>query len=342
MATVPVMAPVQAPGLSGELYLYCQKRVRYCTAFADEIMTPAKTEDTSTPLRETRGLLFGLCGVAGFSATLPATRVAVAHLDPLLVGLGRSVVAGILAALLLWATRQPFPQRSQFKSLALAAACVIVGFPLLSSWAMVNLPAAHAAIMIGVIPLLTAAASALRSGERPSTGFWLTGLAGAALIIGYAFAGGAAHMQLADAALLGAALVVAVGYAEGGRLAQSLGGWQTICWALVLAAPFLVLPVLYAGLRHGLAAPLQSWLGFAYVAVVSQLLAFFLWYQGLALGGVARVSQVQLLQPFMTLGVAALLLGEPVTPSMLAFAVAVAAVVGIGRRMPIYTPEKHP
>lgn len=288
-----------------------------------------------SPTRETRGMLLGLCGVAGFSVTLPATRVAVAHLDPLLVGLGRAVVAGLLAALLLWATRQPFPRRAQFKSLALSAACVVLGFPLLSSLAMRSLPAAHAALMVGVIPLLTVAASALRGGERPSVGFWGAALGGAALVLGYALTKGDGRLQAADALLLAAALVVAVGYAEGGRLARSLGGWQAICWSLVFAAPFLLPPVIYSGLRHGLAAPLQSWLGFAYVSVVSQLLAFFLWYQGMALGGVARVSQVQLLQPFMTLGVAALLLGEPVTPSMLAFAVAVAAVVGVGRRMPI-------
>lgn len=288
-----------------------------------------------SPARETRGMLLGLCGVAGFSATLPATRIAVAHLDPVLVGLGRSVVAGILAALLLWATRQPWPRRAQLRGLAVAAACVVVGFPLLSSLAMHSLPAAHAAIMIAIIPLLTAAASALRSGERPSAGFWLASLAGGVLILAFALFSGAGGWQAADGVLLLAALVVAIGYAEGGRLARTLGGWQVICWALVIAAPFLLLPVGYALGRHGLAAPLESWLGFGYVSVVSQLLAFFLWYQGLALGGVARVSQVQLLQPFLTLGVAALLLGESITPAMLAFAVAVAATVAVGRRMPI-------
>jgi drug/metabolite transporter (DMT)-like permease len=276
-----------------------------------------------------------LCGVAGFSVTLPATRIAVAYLDPVLVGLGRSLVAGVIAAVLLWLTRQPLPSRAQFKSLALAAAGVIVGFPLLSSWAMQSLPAAHGAIMVAIIPLFTAAAGALRTGDRPSAGFWIASLAGSLLIISFAAFSGAGKLQMADAALILAAFVVAVGYAEGGRLASSMGGWQVICWALVIAAPFLLPPVVLAYLRHGATAPPQAWLGFAYVSVVSQLLAFVLWYQGLAMGGVIRVSQVQMFQPFMTLGVAALLLGESITPAMLVFALAVAFSVAIGRRMPI-------
>lgn len=285
--------------------------------------------------RETLGLLIGLCGVAGFSVTLPATRLAVAYLDPTLVGLGRSLVAAIPAAALLWATRQPLPSRTQFKSLALAAAGVIVGFPLLSSWAMQSLPAAHGAIMVAIIPMFTAAAGALRTGERPAAGFWLASLAGSLLIVAFAAFSGAGSLQTADAVLILAALLVALGYAEGGRLARAMGGWQVICWALVIAAPFLLAPVAIAFLRHGADAPLQAWLGFGYVSVVSQLLAFIFWYQGLAMGGVVRVSQVQLLQPFMTLGVAGLLLGEHITPAMIAFALAVAATVAVGRRMPI-------
>ena len=285
--------------------------------------------------RETLGLLLGLCGVAGFSVTLPATRLAVAYLDPTLVGLGRSLVAAILAGALLLMTRSPLPSRAQAKSLAVAAAGVIVGFPLLSSWAMQSLPAAHGAILVAILPLFTAVAGALRTGERPSAGFWLAGLAGSMLVASFALFNGAGGWQGADAVLILASLAAAVGYAEGGRLARAMGGWQVICWALVIAAPFLLFPVAWAYLRHGAEAPLQSWLGFGYVAVVSQLMAFVLWYQGLALGGVVRVSQVQLLQPCMTLGVAALLLGESVTPAMVVFALAVAASVAVGRRMPI-------
>jgi drug/metabolite transporter (DMT)-like permease len=307
-------------------------------------MTNTTSQDSimqapATRSREKLGLLLGLCGVAGFSATLPATRLAVAYLDPTLVGLGRSLVAGILAATLLWLTRQPLPSRVQTKSLAVAAAGVIVGFPLLSSWAMQSLPAAHGAILVAILPLFTAIAGALRTGERPSAGFWLASLAGSILVAAFAVFSGAGGWQSADGLLMLASLAAAVGYAEGGRLARTMGGWQVICWALVITAPFLLLPVALAFLRHGAEAPLQAWLGFGYVSVVSQLIAFVLWYQGLALGGVVRVSQIQLLQPFMTLGVAALLLRESVTPAMIVFALAVAATVAVGRHMPIAGAE---
>ena len=284
---------------------------------------------------ESKGFTLGFLAIAGFSLTLPATRVAVAHLDPTLVGLGRSLVAAVLAALLLWLTRQPLPTRSQLKSLVLVAAGVIIGFPLLSAWAMQQLPAAHAAIVIAVLPLFTAIAGAIRMRERPSAGFWITSLAGSALVIAFAVASGAGSLQTADIMLLAAAALCAVGYAEGGRLAKRMGGWQVICWALVLTAPFLVIPVAWAVYRHGISAPTAAWLGFAYVSVISQFFAFFLWYQGLALGGVVRVSQIQLAQPFLTISASALLLGEHITPMMLGFALAVAATIALGRSMPV-------
>lgn len=298
-------------------------------------MTNSATKTPAAFSRETMGMLLGLCGVVGFSATLPATRLAVAHLDPTLVGLGRSLVAAILAAVILRTTRQALPSRAQIKSLALAAAGVIVGFPLLSSWAMQSLPAAHGAILVAILPLFTAVAGALRTGDRPSAGFWLASLAGSIMVAAFAAFSGVGGWQGADAVLILASLAAAVGYAEGGRLARTMGGWQVICWSLVIAAPFLLLPVALAFLRHGADAPLRSWLGFCYVSVVSQLMAFVLWYQGMAMGGVVRVSQVQLLQPFMTLAVAALLLRETVTPAMIAFALAVVAIVAVGRRLPI-------
>ena len=297
-------------------------------------MTVATT-NASSASRETLGLLLGLGAVAGFSVTLPATRVAVAYLDPTVVGLGRSLLAGILAALLLLATRQALPSRAQLGSLAVAAAGVIVGFPLLSSWAMRGLPASHGAILVAILPLFTAVAGALRAGDRPSPGFWLASLAGSGTVVAFALFSGAGTWQAGDTALILASLAAAVGYAEGGRLARTMGGWQVICWALVIAAPFLAWRVGLAIHHHGLGAPVQAWLGFAYVSVVSQLLAFVLWYQGLALGGIARVSQVQLLQPFFTLGAAAVLLGEAVTPAMIAFALVVIATVALGRRMPV-------
>ena len=288
---------------------------------------------------ETRGLWYGFFGVAGFSLTLPATRVAVAHFDPVLVGLGRALVAAVLAAVLLAVTRQTWPSRVHIKGLLIVIAGVIVGFPLLSSWAMRDVPAAHAAIVIGIVPLATALAAVFRTGERPSRGFWMTSMLGSAAVITFAFISGAGQLQAADFLLLMGVAAVALGYAEGGRLAQSLGGWQVICWALVIAAPFLLVPVGWVAWQQDLNnlwnVPWSAWLAFGYVSVVSQWLAFFLWYHGMALGGIARVSQMQLLQPFLTLVAAGLFFGESVTGTMLIFALVVVAIVAVGKNMPV-------
>jgi drug/metabolite transporter (DMT)-like permease len=291
---------------------------------------------------ETAGLWYGLLGVLGFSLTLPATRVAVAFLDPTVVGLGRALVAALLAAVLLAATRQRRPSREELGRLAIVAGGVILGFPLLSAWALRQVPSAHGAIVIGLLPLATALAAAIRVGERPSWQFWLAGLVGSAAVIGFAATTGAGSMQAADLALLGAVAAGALGYAEGGRLARTLGGWQVISWALVLAAPFISIPVALAVWQHGLAAPPSAWLSFGYVAVVSQFLAFFAWYRGLALGGVARVSQLQLLQPFLTLVASALLLHEQVTLATMLVALVVVLAVAVGRKAPIARPVAEP
>jgi drug/metabolite transporter (DMT)-like permease len=288
---------------------------------------------------ETTGLWYGLLGVLGFSLTLPATRVAVAYLDPSVVGLGRALVAAALAAALLAITRQRRPARSELGSLAIVAGGVILGFPFLSAWALRQVPAGHGAIVIGLLPLATALVAAVRVGERPSWQFWLASLAGSAAVVAFAVAAGAGGLHAADLALLGAVAAGALGYAEGGRLARTLGGWQVICWALLLAAPFVSIPVGVALWRHGADAPPAAWLGFAYVAVISQLLAFFAWYRGLALGGVARVSQIQLLQPFLTLLASALLLREQVTPATLLVALVVLLAVALGRRAVVARPR---
>lgn len=280
---------------------------------------------------ETLGLGYGFLGVLGFSLTLPATRVAVADLDPNIVGLGRGCVAAILAMTVLWTTHQPVPARKYWGSLVIVAAGVIFGFPLLSAWAMQQLPAAHGAVVNGILPLATAIAATIRIGERPSFRFWIASVVGSSTIILFAIISGAG-LHSADVALLFAGVAAAVGYAEGGRLARILGGWQVISWALVLSAPILTLPTAIAVWQHGLSASPTAWLGFGYVSIVSQFLAFFAWYKGLAMGGVARVGQIQLLQPFLTIFAAAFLLGEKITPITLAAACIVIASVALGIR----------
>lgn len=281
------------------------------------------------------GLMYGFLGVLGFSLTLPATRVAVLDLDPIWVGLGRGFVAAILAAIALHLTRQKFPTLHQWRSLVIVSLGVVLGFPLLSAWAMQRLPAAHGAVILGLLPLVTAIAGVIRAGDRPSRQFWIASSIGSLTVVGFGIISGAGHLHPADLALLIAVIVAAFGYAEGGQLAKTLGGWQVISWALVLAAPLEILPMIGSTLQHGLTASPAAWVGFAYVSVVSQFIAFFAWYHGLAKGGVARVGQIQLLQPFLTLMASALLLGETITPVTIGAACLVVASVAVGRRSPI-------
>jgi len=212
---------------------------------------------------------------------------------------------------------------------------VVIGFPLFSSIAMHSVPASHGAVVLGMLPLATALFGALRFGERPSLGFWIAALAGTAIVIAFALQQGGGGLQLADLALFAAVLAAAMGYAEGGRLAQTMGGQQVICWALVLSLPLLLPVSIWLGWRYGVDASPRVWLAFAYVSLFSMFIGFFFWYKGLALGGIARVGQVQLLQPFMSLLGAALIAGEVLEARNLLFATAVIVVVAMGRKMSI-------
>jgi drug/metabolite transporter (DMT)-like permease len=278
------------------------------------------------------GALWGLIGVVGFSFTLPATRLAVMELDGTLVGLGRAVIAAGAAALLLAATREPVPPRALWGRLALVAAGVVVGFPLFSAWALQYVPAAHGAVIVGLTPAATAVMAVIRAGEQPSAGFWLASLLGLVAVLIFAAVQGAGAPVPADGLILIAVALGALGYAEGGQLARTLGGWQVISWALVLSAPVLLPIVAWSAARHGLAASPLAWGCVAYVSLVSMYFAFFAWYRGLAQGGVARVGQVQLLQPVLTLLWSALLLGEQIGGAMIAAAAAVLGSVALTQR----------
>jgi drug/metabolite transporter (DMT)-like permease len=287
---------------------------------------------------DARGMLLGLIGVAIFSLTLPFTRLAVRELDPLFLTLGRALGAAVLAAGWLRMRRVAWPGRAALRPLAIVALGCVLGFPLLSSIAMRTVPASHGAVLAGMLPLATALYAALRGYERPSNGFWLVALLGSSLVVAFALGQGGGALQKADLLMFGAIIAAAAGYAEGGRLARTLGGQETICWALVLAAvPAAVLLAAFEGDQFGRlgAVGAASWLGFAYVTTFSMFIGFFFWYRGLALGGVARVGQVQLLQPFLSLAGAALLLDETLTKANVGFALAVIATVALGRRMQV-------
>lgn len=256
-------------------------------------------------------------------------------MNPVLVALGRAVVAAACAAVLLWWKSAPLPTAAQARSLLITAAGVVLGFPVFMSIAMVYVPASHGAIVLGILPLATALFGALRFGERPSTGFWIAALLGSGLVIAFALQQGGGQLHVADLALFAAVISAAMGYAEGGRLAQEMSGPQVISWALVLTMP-VVLPATIALTWHyGFHASPMAWLSFGYVSLVSMFIGFFFWYRGLALGGIARVGQVQLIQPFLTLLGSALLLGEELIVDNFLFAVAIIAVVAIGRKMPV-------
>jgi len=277
--------------------------------------------------RTTGGWISGFLGVAIFSGSLPATRVAILGFDPLFLTAARAVIAGILAAALLALLRAPRPARGDLAPLATVSLGVVVGFPLLTALALQHVTAAHSIVFVGLLPLSTALFAVLRGGERPRPAFWLFSVLGSAAVAGFAFSQGIGASPAGDLLMLGAILVCGLGYAEGGRLSRRLGGWQVISWALVLSLPaMLALAVLvHPETLPGVAAP--AWLGLAYVSLFSMLIGFVFWYRGLALGGIAAVGQLQLLQPLMGLALAALLLGEPVSASMLAATLAVIACV---------------
>lgn len=284
------------------------------------------------------GMLLGLVGVAMFSLTLPFTRMAVADLDAGFVAFGRALVAALCAAIWLGWQRAPLPPRSALLPLALVSLGCVLGFPWLTSIALRTLPASHGAVLVGVLPLATALFSALRGNEKPSAGFWAMALLGSGIVIGFALRQSGGSFHSADLLMFGAVALGAMGYAEGGRLAQTMGGQQVISWALVLTVPLLAPLVLWISWpQPGMFAHAgaRAWIGFAYVSLFSMFIGFFFWYRAMAQGGVARVGQVQLVQPFLTLLGAALLLGEPFELTNFVFALAVIAVVAVGRKMPV-------
>lgn len=274
----------------------------------------------------------GLIGVIIFSGSLPATRVAVGSFSPLFLTSARAVVAAVLGAGLLLLLRQKRPAPADLLPLAIVSLGVVVGFPLLTALALQHITSAHSIVFIGLLPLATALFGVLRGGERPKRAFWLFSVAGAGCVAGFAFTQSGSASLTGDLLMIASILLCGLGYAEGAALSRRLGGWQVISWALLLSLPVMALlaaATLPAGFA-GVSGP--AWLGLAYVSVFSMLVGFVFWYRGLALGGIATVGQLQLLQPFFGLALAGLLLGEPVAWSMVAVtAVVVGCVAGAKR-----------
>ena len=260
----------------------------------------------------------GLVGVIIFSGSLPATRVAVGGFAPVFLTSARAVIAALLGLALLLALRQKRPARSDLRALGIIALGVVVGFPLLTALALQHVTAAHSIVFIGLLPLATATFGVLRGGERPRPAFWIFSIIGSLSVVGFAVSRGGSGSLAGDLLMVAAVIACGLGYAEGAVLSRRLGGWQVICWALVVALPVMAIIALVTLPKawNGIGAP--AWLGLAYVSVFSMLIGFVFWYRGLVLGGIAKVGQLQLLQPFFGLALAGLLLHEPVAPSMVA------------------------
>ncbi|MCB1442014.1 MAG: DMT family transporter [Methyloceanibacter sp.] len=258
----------------------------------------------------------GLLGVIIFSGSLPATRVAVADFSPMFLTSARAVIAALLASALLILLGQTRPERNDLLSLGIVALGVVIGFPLLTALALQHVTSAHSIVFIGLLPLATAIFGVLRGGERPKPLFWLFSSLGSATVATFALSSDGSRSLTADFLMIAAIILCGLGYAEGAKLSRRLGGWQVISWALVFSAPLmLVLTVMTLPESwEGVAAP--AWLSLAYVSVFSMLVGFVFWYRGLALGGIASVGQLQLLQPFFGLALAGVLLGEPVAWTM--------------------------
>lgn len=285
--------------------------------------------------KEKLGLLLGLVGVICFSLTLPATSISVEYFGTTVVGLGRTVLAAIIAGIVLVVGKERVPNRQQFKSIVIVAMGAVLGFPLLTSCAMQALPVSHGAVEVALLPLATAGIAMLRAGEKPSVRFWIASLIGAGAVIFYAVNLGFGKLQFADLALLTAVIILGFSYAEGGKLSKEIGSWQVIAWAIVIGAPFFVIPVVMDFSVEMLTAPFQAWVSLFYLAIVSQFLAYIVWYGGMALGGVARVSQLQYIQPFIMIIFATIFLDESITLVTIVTAIIVVVSVIVGKNAPI-------
>jgi len=282
--------------------------------------------------RQHLGLLLGFIGMAIFGGTLPATRIAVSAIDPLALTALRTAIAGLCSLALLLVLRRPLPPRRLWAPLAIAMLCVSILFPFLMALGVRTVDASHGGVVFGIMPIATALVAVLITHERPRPLFWIASVVGASLVIAFALRQGGGALSAGDLLLFAAVAVSAVGYAFSGRLTSEMPGWEVISWVLVMALP-VSLPAaaltMTADLTH---IALKPWLAVLYVAVFSQWVGFFAWNAGMAIGGIARVSQVQLLQPFVTFALAATFNGETITPQILLFAAAVVATVAISTR----------
>ncbi len=291
--------------------------------------------DVQNDAQINKGMLLGFMGVALFSLTLPVNRLIVPYFDPIFIGMGRSVVAAMVAIPILIFFKQSFPSLRQVKQLLLTSIGIITGFPVFTALAMQTVPASHGSVVIGLLPLMTAIFAVVLSNERPSIGFWMSAGVGALLVVTYSLLQGGMELHIGDIYLIIASFLGAFGYAMSGKVAKELGGWQVICWVNVLGLPFTLIAAWFLKPTSFTEIPSNMWIGFLYLALVSQLFGFFLWNKGLVLGGIARVSQTQLLQPFLSIVASILLLNEQIDFTTYFFAITVVIAIAVTRKMQV-------
>jgi drug/metabolite transporter (DMT)-like permease len=283
--------------------------------------------------RQKLGVLLGFFGMCLFAGTLPATRLALTGLDPLFLTAARGTIAGCAAAVVLLLTRRTLPPRWLWLEMSAAAFCTALAYPLLAAFAMMTVPAAHGGVVLGILPLATAAAAALLAHERPSRAFWLASAAGTALVLTFMFRrGGGESVAAGDLFLLGTVVIGAIGYTLSGRLTRRLPGWEVISWQVVLLLPLAAAAALALYPTDTASVPIAAWAGLVYVGLVSQYTAFFVFNAAMAIGGIARVAQIMLLQPFVTILLALPVNGEPIDLETILFAAGVVATVLLAQR----------
>jgi drug/metabolite transporter (DMT)-like permease len=281
------------------------------------------------------GLILGIVGMVAFAGTLPARRLAVAAFDPLYLCAVGGVLAGGAALLVLALTRQRLPPRALWSEFCIAGFCSVIAFPVLTTLAMTSVPAAHGGVVLGIQPLAIAAGATLLARERPSAGFWLVGAIGTGIVVWFVLRRGGGDIGAGDVLLLFSVLAGGANYTLYGRLTASMPGWEAISWSVAIYLPLAIVAMLALWPRELASTPYPAWAALGYVGLVSQYTAYFLFNAAMALAGIARMGQLLLLLPFVTVALAWQVNGERIEVETLMFATAVVATVAVGQRMQV-------
>ncbi len=283
--------------------------------------------------KETKGMLIGFIGILIFSLTLPVSKIAVLSFSPYFIAFGRAALAGMVALAYLIYKKETLPSKIDFGKFIVISLGVVFGFPIFTTVAMTQGSSSHGAVILGMMPLATTVIGVIRFKERPSLGFWLVSLLGAALVVIYALLKNAGSFTYIDGLLVLGGICACIGYVEGGELSRKMNPRAVISWALVISLPLNVVLSYLTFHSEYFEAGTIPWISFVYLSLFPMFIGFFFWYEGLAIGGIARVSQVQLIQPFCTLFAASILLGDSITVVNLVFAVLVVSTVILGKSM---------